>query len=243
MNNKVIYTSIVGNYDILKDPPITLKGWDYICFSNDLKQQNYSVWRIRPIPFKFRDNLRLSRYVKLNPHRVLDNYKYSLWIDSNLTIINHSIENILNEFIKDDIMISVPKHPFRICAYDEAMTCIREGRDKKQIIEKQIEFLKNEGFPYENGLFENNIIFRQHNNSQVIQQSNDWWKNYIQFSKRDQLSFPYTLWKNKLTCVPFMLDNFSARNHPGIQYSPHNRSIKNRIKTSLQIRLNKYFSL
>ncbi|MCD7978378.1 MAG: DUF616 domain-containing protein, partial [Tannerellaceae bacterium] len=84
MNKKVIYTCLVGNYDSLSQPGIVCEEFDYICFSNNIKEQKIGVWQIRPIPFFHGNKTRLSRYVKLNPHIVLPNYIYSLWIDANI---------------------------------------------------------------------------------------------------------------------------------------------------------------
>ena len=39
MNKKVIYTSLVGEYDVLPEPSFVMKDWDYICFSNDYKKK------------------------------------------------------------------------------------------------------------------------------------------------------------------------------------------------------------
>ena len=38
MNKKVIYTCLVGNYDVLRQPLAIDESYDYICFSNDIKE-------------------------------------------------------------------------------------------------------------------------------------------------------------------------------------------------------------
>ena len=86
MNKKVIYTCLVGNYDVLRQPLAIDESYDYICFSNDIKEERVGVWQIRPIPFKHKDKARLSRYVKILPHRALEDYEWSLWMDANIQI-------------------------------------------------------------------------------------------------------------------------------------------------------------
>ena len=39
MNKKVIYTCLVGNYDVLRQPLAIDESYDYICFSNDIKEE------------------------------------------------------------------------------------------------------------------------------------------------------------------------------------------------------------
>ena len=44
MNNKVIYTAIIGGYDELIEPSFKPKGWDFICFSDrPLKSKTWKV--------------------------------------------------------------------------------------------------------------------------------------------------------------------------------------------------------
>ena len=35
MNKKVIYTSIFGSEYYLHDPEVDMKGWDFICFTDN----------------------------------------------------------------------------------------------------------------------------------------------------------------------------------------------------------------
>ena len=241
-SNRVIYTSLVGNYDVLKEPSYVIKGWDYICFSNDVKVSKNSIWQIRPIPYKNKDNLRLSRYVKLNPHVVLREYEFSLWVDSNITIVNNDLENRINDLINKKYKISIPKHKFRDCIYDEAEACIKDGRDQKNIIKKQVKYLKKNNFPQQEGLFENNIIFRRHNDRGIINLSNAWWELYCKYSKRDQLSLVYLLWKDGLHCEPLLDVNISARNYFGVKYTVHSPSFKQRVFAKIRKIKNNIFN-
>jgi hypothetical protein len=226
---KAIYTSLVGNYDDLKEPTYIMKGWDYICFSNDIELSKNSIWKVRPILYKNKDNLRLSRYVKLNPHAVLKEYEFSLWLDSNITMVNNDLENKINDLINKKFKISIPKHKFRNCIYDEAVACINDGRDHKNIIKKQVTFLKKNNFPQHQGLFENNIIFRNHNDVEIVGLSNSWWDLYCKYSKRDQLSLVYLLWKRGLHCEPLLDKNISAKDYSGVKYLSHRLSFQQKV--------------
>ena len=69
--NKVIYTCLTGNYDNLLDPIVVSSDFDYICFSNDIDQENVGVWKINRIPSSIVDPNVLSRYIKILPHLCL----------------------------------------------------------------------------------------------------------------------------------------------------------------------------
>ena len=97
MNKKVIYTCLVGNYDVLRQPLAIDESYDYICFSNDIKEERVGVWQIRPIPFKHKDKARLSRYVKILPHRALEDYEWSLWMDANIQITKKEFYSIVRK--------------------------------------------------------------------------------------------------------------------------------------------------
>ena len=117
---KVIYTSLVGNYDALKDPAYIMKDWDYICFSDNLNQKDFLVWKIYPVPYHVKNPQRKSRYAKLNPHKVLQAYDYSLWMDANIEIISPLFEQLIQKKVDENVLISIPKHSQRNCIYKEA---------------------------------------------------------------------------------------------------------------------------
>lgn len=54
-------------------------------------------------------------------------------------------------------MAFVP-HPIYNCIYADAFKCIWDGRDSYSMIKKQVKYLKSQGYPFGNGLYENNLI-------------------------------------------------------------------------------------
>ena len=62
---KVVYTAIIGNYDELKEPKVISEGFDYVCFTDDVKLKS-KVWKIIVVDNPQRlDNTRLSRKIKI----------------------------------------------------------------------------------------------------------------------------------------------------------------------------------
>ncbi len=241
MNSRVVYTSLVGKYDSLNNPKYIMQDWDYICFSNNIMKRNGSIWEIRPIPFQHNDDTILSRYSKINPHLVLPEYEYSLYIDANIEFLDDSIERRITELISKDVLISAIPHPYRNCIYQEAQICIELGLDTRAKIEKLIKFLKDERYPENNGLFENGLIFRRHNTPLITSMSKDWWDLLLRFSRRDQLSFGYVLWRKNINCVAFTKKGISVRNLPSIRYVLHKRTLLQRAKRFFQRKINQFF--
>lgn len=215
----VIYTSFTGNYDSLINHKYISKDFDYICFT-DKKIKNPGIWEIKKIINSNLDLNRKSKQYKIFSNKFLNKYKYSIWVDSNIDIVSNTLEKRVDELIKQNKKISIGIHFERNCIYQEARACINQQRDEPEIILKEIKFLKKERYPKNNGLFENNIIFREHNNHKIIKLMENWWWMIENFSRRDQLSFNYVLWKNKIECIPLfsqnprlMTDDFIFKNH------------------------------
>lgn len=202
-HEKVHYTCMVGGYDKIRAFSYIDPEWDYVLFTDNqelIKKKTFLHWHIRPLQFDKLDNVRNARWHKIHPHLLFSEYKYSFWEDSNHNIKNGYFYQLADEQIQSCQTLAVSIHPERDCIYDEANICIKWGRDNEDIIQKQISELKKNNFPEHYGLFETFLIFREHNNQQLIQVMNDWWYWIENYSRRDQLSFTYALWKNNYKC-------------------------------------------
>lgn len=215
MKKIVIYTSIIGDYDILRQPNIIDEDFDYICFvKNGTKNTDtIGIWRIVELPVLSESEYVISRYPKLNPHLVLPNYDYSLWIDGNI-IINHcDIYKIIKEKVKKGILYSGIHHWSRNCIYDEAKAIIYTGKDSICNVLKTIKFLSSMNYPQNFGLSENNVILRKHNDKQVKYLDGLWWDLFMKYSKRDQMTFGYCIYKSDIKWDYLLPVGFTARNH------------------------------
>ena len=77
-------------------------------------------------------------------------------------------------------------------------------KDISKIVNPQINIIKGDGFPKHYGLSENNILIRNHKDSNIIKFMKQWWKMIKKGSKRDQLSFIYISWKYNFTNFVFI---------------------------------------
>lgn len=222
MIKRVVYTALTGNYDSLIQHKFLHPDYDYICFSNDIPEEMVGHWKIQKIDFSTSDKQLQSRYPKLQPHKVLADYDISIYVDANVGLDDESIFRRVDELIDQGVLLAGVKHQSRKCLYKESLYLILSGRAKKiRLTIEQMRKYKKEGFPRDFGMYEANIIYRQHNTPKVITQCDGWWHERQNYSHRDQLSYSYTLWKNKMPWAYLLPEQYSARNYPGISCPNH----------------------
>ena len=178
--------------------------WDYVYFTDNkdlIAKGQVGAWTIKPLAYTKSTLVKQNRWHKTHPHILFPEYDYSLYIDSNISIIKERVFDKVDEFIKRGILIAVPSHPERRCIYQEAEVVKDTKIDQAKTVNRQMKILRKAHYPENNGLFENCIIFRQHN--KLAKVMDQWWNMIHRYSKRDQLSFNYIMWKNKVPVTPF----------------------------------------
>lgn len=199
LNKKiVVYTCIVGNYDSIKEPFFINPEIDYIIFT-DQDVPKSSAWKKIDIT-KFKEYYAMSptlfnRLVKMKPHLFLKEYDYSIYIDGTITVIS-DMAPIIEKM--DGKIIGVHKHAYRDCIYMERDAILYSKRANKKLINRQIKEYEKENYPKHNGLYENTILVREHNENNCIRVMEEWWREYLKYPTRDQISFPYILWKERI---------------------------------------------
>ena len=207
-----IYTSVFGGYDNLIEEQFQMDGVDYICYTDsDIKSD---IWQIRKSTPIYNDPNRNAKKYKVLPHRYLQEYDWSVWIDGNIKVIS-DIRGLCNgeSYKLYDHMQVFDK---RNCIYDEAQAILNFGKinserypekgiknwkDNPRLIVEQMNRYISEGYPKQNGLVTTPIMIRNHMNSDTIKHNEDWWNEIKYNSKRDQLSFNYIAWKNEFNFV------------------------------------------
>lgn len=189
----VIYSANIGNYDQVKEPQYVNPDLDYILFT-DNPETTSSVWQVRLVENKEQlDNVRLARRIKILGHEYLPEYDYSIWVDSKLEIIGNLREYVEKYRRKEPILCFNHLHD---CIYQEAALCCALKKDSLDIIERQMQKYRAEGYPENNGLVETGILVRELKNERLLQLMETWWQEIVNESRRDQLSFNYACWKN-----------------------------------------------
>lgn len=187
----------------------------------DSKQPQSNIWDVRKVEKTFDDPVRNARMYKVLPHKYLSEYEYSVWIDGNLLVRGDVNELIKKYLLKSNFaMFDHNQHKkrwkklfwvkntedCRDCIYDEAkylLEIMEDGKykDDPEVMKKQIERYRSEGYPEHNGLVVSMVVLRKHNEPDIIKVDEDWWNEIKNNSRRDQLSFNYVAWKNKLKFV------------------------------------------
>ena len=218
---KVIYTALVGNYDSLMQPAAVDPEFDYICFSDCIKGPKVGVWEIRPIPFTSPSHTRVARYSKLQPHVVLPEYEYSVWMDANILIKGEEFYEKVNAKISEGVKMAFVPHPSRDCVYEEIVRCYRDVRISFRDAVKQRRHLLAMGYPEHWGLMETGMILRRHNDQDVIRISDAWWEELQNYTFRDQLSQMPACWKNGIRPELLLGEGKNARNVPYLEVVRH----------------------
>lgn len=117
---------------------------------------------------------------------------------------------------------------------------MEDGKEKISVLYKQYIYLKKEGYPDNYGLYENGLLFRKHNDTNVVKISDAWWNSYMSLSKRDQHCLCYVFWKLNFTPELLLPRGFNTRNHPGFIYKQHLRPFKLRLLSALRIKRNQF---
>ena len=203
MSSNVVYTSIFDKYDEIQKQNLP-DGWDWQCFSEE-----------NSLPI-YEDNNRNAKRFKVLPHRYLQDYEYSIFIDGNMTV-RGNIDELIEKYLSDANVAFFSHNEnnldARNSAYDEAQTIFDLGeknikrspergilnyKDNPFVIQKQMERYRMLRYPANDGLITGMVILRRHNEKDCIETMENWWTEIKYNSKRDQLSFNYCAWKNDL---------------------------------------------
>ena len=203
MSKSIVYTSVFGNYDDVSEQKLPT-NWDWMCFDESNSLSLYS------------DNNRNAKRFKVLPHRYLQDYEYSIFIDGNMSVVGN-IDELVEKYLSDSNVAFFSHNQntldARNCIYDEASLIITAGnswmektpergmlnyKDNPHVVKKQLDKYAKLGYPAQNGLITGMVILRRHNEQDCIDTMEDWWTEIKYNSKRDQLSFNYVAWKNQL---------------------------------------------
>ena len=191
---RAVYTATFGSYD--KVEPISFESeCDFYLFT-DNERCKIAGWKtvfIEEIDNLNLSNADLNRYLKINIPDEIKLYEQSLYIDGHVRV-NSDPSFLFDKYlINHDI--AIPPHPLRRCIFDEAAYCSKTGLANKAEVSLQVKRYKEAGFPRNFGLTENGIILRNHSSIKVGLLMDEWWSEYKNGVKRDQISLPFVSWR------------------------------------------------
>lgn len=238
MNRFAIFTACIGGYDDILQPKVVDDRFDFFLFTNEVREERIGVWHVRKVDYSNPDMTRIARYVKTHPEELLPEYEASLWLDANIQITSPFIYERFIELYERGFEVSSIQHPERDCIYDEAFEVVRLGWEFDKLAYNWCRKICKEHYPRHNGLIETGILFRK--KSITIEKADElWWKCINSFSKRDQLSFNYVLWKYTIQCNYFLPNKEYARKSTHVKYIYHSKNASRKLlklKKSEQVR-------
>ena len=218
----VVYTAIYGEKDTLKDPLVINPNVDYLCFT-DNKNIKSNVWKIIHHPAIHTNPVRSAKIFKVKPHEFLSDYDISLWVDANF-LIKTDLQTFFqkSDFLSKAGMMLFQHDQGRNCIYDEANTIMQDRKDDPALVTAQMNKYREEKFPPQHGLSANSIMLKKHNDSAIIALGDKWWSEIQQYSRRDQLSLYYCIWKLDIRHYLLKFPRYNIRNNEWFCWMPHN---------------------
>lgn len=196
----VVYSCITSGYDLPFEPLFRDPALDYVLFTDDQNPIENSVWIKQPIKEGFRAREKenqINRYYKFHSFDCFPGYDYAIYIDGNVRIMS-DITALYRCAQASPIGIAMHRHAHRSCIYQEAKWCEYNGRGNLPAIQQQMLRYEEEGMPRDYGMAEATIIVTDLHNSTARSLLENWWTEFCDAgSGRDQLCFPYILWKNQ----------------------------------------------
>lgn len=183
-----VYTCLIGNCEELNEQPISAQSSiPFVCLTDDPGLQN-STWRIvRVKPLFPMDPVRSQRMLKLLPHRYLQDFELSLYID-NSVILKQKPEEIFDRYLASSDF-ALPIHSFRDRVIEEFIEVAELGKDDpSRIFEQWDHYRASDPGALDERPYWNGILLRRHGSPEVRRALEHWAAHILRYSRRDQLS-------------------------------------------------------
>ncbi|WP_053991860.1 glycosyltransferase domain-containing protein [Mangrovimonas sp. TPBH4] len=200
-----VYTALYGDKDVLRAPLNARedRSIDYFVFS-DNPELEVAPYRLELRTPQFQDVAKNARYYKIMGDPILEPYDYVIWHDANIQLNETKIKDLIS--LSQPTFLTTFSHPNRDDFYSEAMSCIRVGKDFSLRILKQVLVCFFNGMPAHEGMYATGILVRNYHVKSKIDPKvfmRFWWEQTLKYSRRDQLSLAYSIYKMKMpiSCI------------------------------------------
>jgi hypothetical protein len=212
----VVLTAIFGQ----RDNPIPAPSHDvdeYLMFTDGAGAPG---WRVLPMPTG--DVPRASaRRVKTLALDLVEDADVVVWIDGRIHPSAIPLRPLLRRALRTTDIAGFP-HPWRSCAYAEARACAELGVAPASALEAQADSYRDEGLPEGRGLW-NTMVLARRRTPAMVELGRAWWDEIQRHTLRDQVSFPYLVWKHGLEVGRLGKDVYRAGANPHFGRGQHRR--------------------
>ncbi|KAG4953482.1 hypothetical protein AAZX31_14G075700 [Glycine max] len=216
----VVSTCAFGGGDDLYQPigmsEASLKKVCYVAFWDEitLKAQELverrigengfiGKWRVVVVQdLPFADQRLNGKIPKMLSHRLFPQAKYSIWVDSKSQFRRDPLGVLEALLWRTNSLLAISEHGARSSVYDEAKAVVKKNKAKPEEVEVQLNQYRKDGLPEDKrfsgkkALCEASVIVRKHTPVTNLLMC-VWFNEVVRFTSRDQLSFPYVLWRLK----------------------------------------------
>lgn len=206
----VLYSALFGSYHsgFLPLPDI---GIDAYAFTD--KAENAAAgWKTVVMPFPDKDvHPRMqAKWFKLFPHELFPEYDVSIWIDAGWRTVNRNVASEMCPYVENQPLCFFP-HRRNKTLLDELYETMALKKYAGLPCPSQVAEYYANGYDDQIGIVECTSLLRRHNEQEVKDFDECWWKQCRLWTYADQLSAPYLLWRQEIpfNLYPFNLDQQS----------------------------------
>ena len=226
----LVITYLTNNYDVL--PPLhKTEGWDYICITDTkLNNSDWKVVEMLPEDKAVVGNKKKAsaimfnalKYINLKTVGKLKEYDIVITMDANM-LVNEDLNRLVDHHQLNKHDITFLNHPDRNCVYDEIAALLKTSKDKRQNILSAKDFLINENYPQNLGLFATGVMFLNPKSKVLSKYLTNMREDYIKSpSIRDQITINYSLYKSNKKLPPLYYSTLPFNDV--VSYKVHKKS-------------------
>jgi tetratricopeptide (TPR) repeat protein len=215
-----IYTSFTAGYDSLKPHEFIDDRFDYFVYS-DVPVETLGIYSRKPIP-SVASGLggpRATRYPKTHPHVLFKDYDVAVWLDTSIMLVG-DIYPTIQDFLASGKAIGSTPHTIRNALFEEFLACVDLQKDDYTTLKNQFDFYQSEGFDSRR-LSENGFLLFNLKHKKLAPALEEWWQQVLTFSKRDQLSFDYSMTKHGVEWYRISEPPHNINNNPNFLITAH----------------------
>lgn len=194
-NKIAVFTCITNGYDDLRDPTYVDVDAEYFVISEEppLHTNIYRWIDVKKVaPEYMMDGKDQNRYCKMHGAEIFNEYRYSIYLDGSV-LMKGKVTGFIDRITECGLALF--PHPDRENIFEEGIALCATGQYNNDKIISQLGRYWKEGFPLKTGLYACGIIARDNKSKIASRIMHDWFYEYMNGIKRDQLSFTYVLWK------------------------------------------------
>lgn len=198
---RLVYTAVFNGYDRVYPPVVPENGVDYVIVTDE-ETTSAPGWRtVKVDTSRFKTPKEANLYHRALIHRILPGYDASLYVDGNIRLLGPSLP-LFEELIARGAAVMMHRHPLRSSVAEEILDVVDNNKIVDyQLVKNELDDYCRDGFPDNVGMGETGVMLKNHHHQDLDSSMELWWKLFKKYSTRDQISFPYVVWKFNLDII------------------------------------------